>query len=103
MWATIPFNDSESGNTWDGNAISIARTIPYKCKDRILDNGKYTSGTGFAKLLAKPADAASVENKIIQIEFGHGKLEGIKTIVAIRNKSEVYHYQSILGGYKVRT
>ncbi|MEA4900702.1 hypothetical protein [Desulfitobacterium sp.] len=103
--ACADFVDPKSGNTYDGIAIILDHSIPYECKNKIIDNNQYNNNSVFSQILAnKLGDIPSVQNKIIQIEFENGRLEDIKTIVAIvRDKFDIFNYQSILGRYKIRT
>lgn len=103
--ANASFVDPKSGSTYDGIAVIIDNHIPYECKNKVIDDEQYNTNMAFLQVLAnKLGDIPSVQNKIIQIEFENGRLEDIKVIAAIiRDKFDVFDYQSILGRYKVRT
>lgn len=103
--AEVLYVDPNSGSTYDGVFTMFGYSIPYECKNKSIDNDQYNTNMVFLQALVKNLeDIPSVRNKIIQIEFESGRLEDIKTIVAvIRDKFDIFDYQSILGKYKVRT
>ena len=98
------FNNPQNGNNYDGSVTIVDRPIAFECKNKILDNARYSTNSIFTQVLAsKLRGIASVKNKVLQVEFEDGRFEDIKTIIAIiRDKFDVYNYQSILGRYKVR-
>lgn len=103
--ACADFVDPKSGNTYDGTVIIHDHNISYECKNKVFDNDLYITNSAFAQVLVnKLGDIPSIKNKIIEIEFETGRLEDINTIVTIvRDKFDIFNYQSIMGRYKVRT
>lgn len=102
--ARAEFIDPTSGNTFDGSVTPIDRTIPFECKNKIVDNDQFRTNSIFAHLLTqKLGDVESVQGKIVLVEFTSARLEDIKPLVSdIRENLDIFDYRSILGRYRIR-
>ncbi|MFZ2539659.1 MAG: hypothetical protein WAX04_12295, partial [Oscillospiraceae bacterium] len=65
----------------------------------------YNTNSIFIQVLAnKLENIQTIKNKIIEFKFNSGRYEDLKMIVAtVRDKFDVFNYQSIVGRYKIRT
>jgi hypothetical protein len=103
--ASADFVEPKGGKTYDGNLIISERSIPFECKNKVLDNERYNTNFIFLQILVnKIKNLESIQNQIIQIEFESGRLEDINTIVTyFKDQFDSCNCQSILGRYKVQT
>ena len=91
--------------TNDLEIILFNKTLQIECKNKELNNSRYNTNQIFAQsLINSLSDVEVIQGKAIEISYENARYQDIRKITKIvRDKFDIFDYQSIDGRYKVRS